>query len=109
MLANSLMDFLPFIIVFVIFWLLVFRPSSKERKQREEQIKNLKKYDRVITNAGIYGTVVGLEQDAVILRVDDKNNIRIKFSRAAIWQVNPEGAGQAVPEPADEATGSITR
>jgi preprotein translocase subunit YajC len=109
-LAN-VMDFLPFIIVFVIFWLLVFRPSSKERKQREDQIKNLKKHDRVITNAGIHGVVVALEPESVILRVDEKNNVRIRFSRAAIWQVNPEGAAPAEPLPdtADEAAGAGAR
>ena len=79
--------------VFLIFWFLVIRPGSKERKQREAAVKSLKKNDRVVTNAGIHGTVVGLEDDAVTLRVDDKNNVRIKFSRAAIWQVEATDAG----------------
>ena len=79
--------FIPIILVFLIFYFLVIRPSSKERKDREAQVAALKKHDKVITNAGIYGTVMALEDDAVVLQVDDKNNVRVKFSRAAIWQV----------------------
>lgn len=77
----------PILIVFAIFYFLVIRPGAKERKQREAQIAALKKHDKVITNAGIHGTVMALEDDAVILQIDPKNNVRVKFSRAAIWQV----------------------
>jgi preprotein translocase subunit YajC len=73
--------------IFLIFWFLVIRPGSKERKAREAAVANLKKHDKVVTNAGIHGTVVSLEDDSVMLRVDDKNNVRMKFTRAAIWQV----------------------
>ena len=81
-------------LIFLIFWFLVIRPQSKERKEREAAVGNLKKNDKVVTNAGIHGTVVGLEDDAVMLRVDDKNNVRMKFSRAAIWQVVPPGGNK---------------
>jgi preprotein translocase subunit YajC len=100
--GGGLVTFLPFILVFVIFWLLVFRPASKERKQREEKIKSLKKHDRVITNAGIHGTVVALDEGTVTLRVDDKSNVRIVFTRSAVWQVNPEGVTSATPAPEPE-------
>jgi len=107
--ASGLTSLLPFVIVFVIFYVLVFRPSSKERKKREEQVKNVKKHDRVITNAGIHGVVVGLDPDAVTLRVDEKNNVRIRFSRAAIWQVNPDGAAPAAAEAESEPQGTASR
>jgi preprotein translocase subunit YajC len=51
-----------------------------------------------VTNAGIHGTVMSTEGDTVVLRVDDKNNVRIKFSRAAIWQVIHYGSGQDASE-----------
>ncbi len=73
--------------IFLIFWFLVIRPGSKERKAREQAVKALRKHDKVVTNAGIHGTVVILEDENVVLRVDDKNNVRMRFSRAAIWQV----------------------
>jgi preprotein translocase subunit YajC len=93
-LAQDGTDWLvPMVIVFLIFYFLVIRPGSRERKQREAQLKSLKKHDRVITNAGIHGVVVGLEDEVVVLRVDDKNNVRLRFTRGAIWQILGQGEG----------------
>ena len=78
---------MPILIVGIIFYFLVFRPASRERKEREGLIKNVKKHDKVVTNAGIHGVVTNLDEESVVLRVDDKNNVRIRFSRQAIWQV----------------------
>ena len=92
--GGGIVDFLmPLAIVFLIFWFLVIRPSSRERKQRESSVRNITKHDKVVTNAGIHGVVVGSDDETVTLRVDDKNNVRIRFARAAIWQVNPAGGG----------------
>ncbi len=86
------MDLLfPLAMVFLIFWFLVIRPSSRERKARETAVREITKHDKVVTNAGIHGVVVGTDDETVTLRVDDKNNVRIRFARAAIWQVNPTG------------------
>ena len=95
--GNALADiFIPILIIFVIMYFLVIRPSSRERKQREAQVRNVKKHDKVVTNAGIHGTVMATDDDTVTLRVDDKNNVRIRFSRQAIWQVQgPGGKGEA--------------
>jgi preprotein translocase subunit YajC len=89
--GGNLGDLLiPLVIVFLIFYFLVIRPAGRERRSREDQVRNLKKHDRVVTNAGIHGTIVAIEDETVTLRVDDKNNVRIRFSRTAIWQVNPQ-------------------
>jgi preprotein translocase subunit YajC len=89
---SGLLDLLlPLGLVFLIFWFIVFRPASRERKQREARVRSLARNDKVVTNAGIHGTVVGLDDDTVTLRVDDKNNVRIRFSRAAVWQVQDAG------------------
>ncbi len=94
--GSMLNFFMPIIIVGVIFWLLVFRPASKERKQREAQVQAIKKHDKVVTNAGIHGTVVNVDDETVVLRIDDKNNVRVKFSRQAIWQVVTGNEGEKV-------------
>jgi preprotein translocase subunit YajC len=80
------------LIVGAIFYFILIRPAGRERKRREDRIKSLKKYDRVVTNAGIHGIVVALDPERVQLRVDDKTNTRIWFSRAAIWQVESADA-----------------
>lgn len=87
--AGGLLDgmLVPLAIIFLIFYFLVIRPSGKEKRQREEKLKSLKKHDKVVTNAGIHGKVMSLDDDTMVLQVDDKNNVRMKFSRAAVWQV----------------------
>lgn len=93
--GSALGMLMPILIVGFIFYFLVFRPASRERKEREAQIKSISKHDKVITNAGIHGTVTAMDDETVTLRIDDKNNVRVKFSRAAIWQVLG-GEGEAV-------------
>ena len=66
---------------------------TRDRKAREEKLKNLQKGAKVVTNAGIHGTVVGVDEDTVTLKVDDKTNTRIRFSKAAVWQVLDGSSG----------------
>ena len=97
--GGGLFDFfIPILIVVMIFYFLVFRPASRERKERESSVKNLKKNDKVVTNAGIYGTVTNLDDETVVLKIDDKNNVRVKFSRQAIWQVLSSDDKQAASD-----------
>lgn len=90
----------PLLLVGLIFYFIVIRPQSRERKQREAQLKALEKHDKVVTNAGIHGVVVALEDDIVTLRIDDKNNVRVRFSRSSIWQVQTDDDAKpsGVPE-----------
>ena len=63
-------------------------PRSAARKKSAQMLKNLKNGDKVITNGGIYGTIVGLEDDAVQLRIAEQ--VKIKISRSAIAGLQPE-------------------
>jgi preprotein translocase subunit YajC len=82
-----------FAIIFAIFYFLVIRPQSKEKKKREAVLKALKKHDKVVTTAGLHGTVVSATDDEVVLKVDE--NVRLKFDRAAIWQVRQQADAPA--------------
>lgn len=72
----------PFLVMFVIFYLLVFRPQAKARKAHALMLKNLKKNDVVVTSGGIFGTVVNVKPDAITLRVDEA--CRVEVERSAI-------------------------
>lgn len=74
--------FLPFILIMVIFYFLMILPAQRRQKKVNEMLKNLKTGDKVITNGGIYGTIVGLENDAVQLRIAEQ--VKIKISRSAV-------------------------
>lgn len=72
----------PLLMVFFIFYVLVFRPQSKARKEHDAMLKHLKKNDEVITSGGIFGTVVNVKPEAVTLRIDE--NVRIDVEPSAI-------------------------
>lgn len=76
------------VIVMAIFYFLLILPQQRRQKQSREMLSGLKAGDKVITNGGIYGTIVGVEGDAVQLRVADQ--VKIKVARSAIAGVQPE-------------------
>lgn len=91
--AESLLSFLPLFIMFAIFYFLLIRPQQKRQREMKEMIENLKKGDRVITTGGLYGTIVGLNDSYVQLKIADQ--VKVKVSRSAIagLQSNSDGEG----------------
>lgn len=82
---SPLAGFLPIILIFGIFYFLLIRPQQKQQKKHQELISKLSKNDEVVTNGGIHGTVVNVDEQTVTLRVDD--NTRIKFQKNTISYV----------------------
>ena len=80
--------FLPLILIMVIFYFLMILPAQRKQKKMTEMMQALKTGDKVITNGGIYGTIVGLEPDAVQLRVAEQ--VKIKIARSAIAGLQAE-------------------
>ncbi len=85
---SPLVTFLPLILILGIFYVLLILPAQRRQKKVAEMLRSLKSGDKVITNGGIYGTIVGLEGDAVQLRIADQ--VRIKVTRSAIAGLQPE-------------------
>lgn len=83
--------FLPILLIIVIFYFLMIMPAQRRQKKTAEMLRNLKNGDKVITNGGIYGTIVGLEDDAVQLRIAEQ--VKIKISRNAVAGLQPEPKG----------------
>lgn len=79
-----------FAAIFAIFYFLLIRPQQKQRKEREALLSSLKRGDRVVTTGGLHGTVVGLNEHTVILKVADQ--VRLEFDRAAIGRIASQGA-----------------
>ena len=94
--APNPLSMLPmFVMVFVIFYFLVFQPQSKARKDHERMLKELKKFDEVVTSGGIFGTVMDVRPEAVTLRIDE--NVRVKVEPSAIARVAKPKAQPAAP------------
>ncbi len=83
--AAAVANFLPIIAIGLVFYFLVIAPANKQRKKQQEMLSALKKGDRVITNGGIYGTIQGVEPEAIYLKIAD--NVKVKVARSAVSSV----------------------
>lgn len=73
------------ILIFVIFYFLLIRPQTKERQRHEAMLKGLKKGDEIVTNGGLIGTVVHVEDNRLTVRTGE--NTRVTVDRGRIAQV----------------------
>ncbi len=76
--------FLPMILVFVIFYLLILRPQSKRQKEHQKVLDSLTKGDQVVTSGGIYGTVQRVNEKEHTLTLKIADDVKIEIDRAAI-------------------------
>ena len=81
--SNPLLAFVPLLLMFGVFYFLLIRPQRKKEKDRQTMIRDLKKGDRVVTSGGAIGTVLGVKDGIVVLRVRD-GDTQIEFLKSAV-------------------------
>jgi preprotein translocase subunit YajC len=81
--GSPLGSFFPLIAIFLIFYLLLFRPQQKKQREREEMLKSVVKGDDVVTTGGLHGKVTGVTDDVLTLEIAVVKNerVRVKVSR----------------------------
>lgn len=70
-------------LIFSIFYFVLILPMRRKQKKLEELVKGMKTGDRVVLSSGIFGTIVGTEDDAFLVRIDDKTRIKVLKSAVA--------------------------
>ncbi len=80
------------VLIFVIFYLLLIRPQSKERQRHDAMLKGLKKGDEIITNGGLIGTIVHVEENRLTVRTGD--NTRVTVDRGRVAQLRGSKGGK---------------
>jgi preprotein translocase subunit YajC len=80
---NPLASLLMMGLIFAIFYFILIMPMRRKQKQLDQLVKGLQSGDRVVLNSGIFGTIVGVEEDAFLLRIDDKTRIKVLKSAVA--------------------------
>lgn len=69
-------------LIFVVMWLFLIRPQQKRQKELNQFRDSLKKGDKVVTAGGIYGTVVEINDNKVMLEID--KDVKIKVDKASL-------------------------
>jgi len=94
--GSPLVQLLPFLAIAVVFYFIFFRPQQKQQKQHQGFLQGLKKGDEVVTQGGIIGEVVSVEDRVVTLNIGGGTKIRmLKAQVAGQWK---EGAAEPKAE-----------
>ncbi len=86
-------QFIPLILIFVIFYFFLIRPQQKKVKEHKKMVENLKRGDKVVTSGGIVGTVERvIDNEKVEVSISDNVNVEIIRSTGiqALLNINPE-------------------
>ena len=79
---NPIMTFLPMILIIAVFYFFMIRPQMKKQKEVAAFRNSLQKGDKVVTTGGIYGKILELKDNYVLLQIDD--NVKIRVDKSAL-------------------------
>ena len=106
---ESIGAFLPLILIFGVFYLLLIRPQQKKVKQHREMLNNLRRGDKIITSGGIIGTINKVADNRE-LQLQVSENVEIKIAPgmvADLYVTTEQEKMQPTNEKNDEKKGGV--
>ena len=101
---NALIQFLPLILIFVVFYFLLIRPQQRKAKDHKTMLDALRRGDRIVTGGGIIGTVARVDSPEEVV-VDIAEGVRVRVLRSTISSVlakpDPAAAREAAKQKAE--------
>ncbi|MBI4461194.1 MAG: preprotein translocase subunit YajC [Acidobacteria bacterium] len=91
--GSSLVGLLPLVAIFVVFYFLLILPNQRRQKKQQQMLDALKSGDRVITSGGLRGTIIGLKDDCIVLRVPPEQT-KLEVLRSAVVSCEQPSAKQ---------------
>jgi preprotein translocase subunit YajC len=82
--GGSPMFFIMIILMFVVMYFFMIRPQQKKQKQLKEMRKSLEKGDKIITQGGIFGTIVEIKDEYFLVEID--NNVKIRVVKDLVFK-----------------------
>ena len=80
------------VFVFVVMYLILFRPQQKKAKEHERLLKTLKPKDKVVTTGGILGIIVSVQERTVTIRSADT---KLEVLKSAVSEITERASGEA--------------
>jgi preprotein translocase subunit YajC len=102
--GGGLVQLLPFVLIFGIFYFLLIMPQQRQRRKIQDMLANLKTGDRVITSGGIYGTIVAF-RDTNVVQLQVASQVKIDVARSAIGGLQSSEAEAGGSAGREDATG----
>ena len=91
--GGAIMQFVPLLFIFVIFYFLLIRPQQNRVKQHRAMIGAVKKNDTAVTGGGVIGKVVKVDETEVELEI--ASGVRIRVLKTMLSDVRPHGTKPA--------------
>jgi len=88
--SSFIVQLLPFILIFVVMWFLIFRPQQKRVKEHREMVASLRRGDTVVTSGGLVGKISKVVDDREI-QVEIAEGIRVRVVRSMVAEVRTRG------------------
>jgi preprotein translocase subunit YajC len=88
--SDFMLQLVPILLMFVIFYFLLFRPQQQRAKQHREMVSNIRRGDIVVTSGGIIGKVTKVRDDNEI-EVEIADQTRVRVVKATVAEVRAKG------------------
>jgi preprotein translocase subunit YajC len=85
------MSFAPLALMLIVVFFFMSSGRKREQKKRDQMYNAMKRGSRVVTAGGLIASVVEVRDDEVVLKVDEANNIKERYTKSAIIKVLDEG------------------
>ena len=90
---NALLQMLPLLLIFVVFYFLLIRPQQRRVKQHQQMVSEVKPRDTAVTNGGLIGKVTKVDENEVELEV--ASGVRVRVVKTMLSEVRAHGAKPA--------------
>lgn len=87
--GSGLALFAPVVLIFGVFYFLLILPQQRRQKKWQQMLADLKTGDKVVTSGGLRGTIFGMKDDSVTLRVPP-DNLKLEVSKGSIVSVSTQ-------------------
>jgi preprotein translocase subunit YajC len=91
---EGLMGFVPFIIIFVLFYFMLIRPQMKQAKEHRAMLDALKNGDEIMMGSGLLGKITKLNNNYALIEI--ANNVEIKIQKQNIQALLPKGTLKSI-------------
>ncbi len=90
--GSTFLTFLPMILIFGILYLFLLRPQAKRQKEQQNMLSQLEKGDKIVTNGGIHGQIVHVNEKDNTIFIKIADNVKVEIERGAVARKIPTGA-----------------
>ena len=88
--VQQIASLLPLVVIFAVFYFMMIRPQQLQQKKYREMISRLKKGDRVLTRGGLYGVILEIKDNDLMLEL--AQNVRVRADRTAVQSLVRRGS-----------------